>query len=207
MGMVQKFFVSLGFMTATAALAGAATPPPKIIRMPVRGPVAVNPHLRGVKLITPRDAVVARHPPTVQHDDHTTAHDKTHGHDEHLKDHVTLDREHFLWAHRLWANRWDAVAWRTAHLRYGAMRGVVIDAAGRPLRNVRVWLRKPGGGTFAKHARAHAVMTDAAGRFAMTHVLAQAYRLCVRPNPHAALQQDKVEVRPSVTTAERFEFH
>ena len=135
----------------------------------VRGVAMVNPHLHGVKPVTMKGvkapvAGAAKGP--------TTAPARR---------------------GRLWRNGWDALEWRTNHLRYGKVEGVLVDASGHALAGKVVWLRNASGHPVRHHWEAHVTHTDASGHFSMSHVIAKAYRLCARIHGHVAHEQIDVQ--------------
>jgi Carboxypeptidase regulatory-like domain len=181
---------------ATLILGAGGAAPATLIRIPVHAPVAINPHLHGATLIKPHLAKAEPAPAKPTEAKSTEAK-------------ATLKRQHEAALHHPWIAGWDAAAWRDAHLRYGSVRGTVTDAAGHPLRNAHVWLRKPGGAAFAVRWRKHATDTDAAGHFLMTHVIAQEYRLCTFGRGEAAKLQDRIQisVKPSSCATAHLDLH
>jgi len=139
--------------------------------------IGMNPHLHGATAVAHPEEKKGHPPERPERPPESPAHpgdDRFHHPDR--PDHRPERREVTM-VHHVWSNRWDYVAWRVTHLHYGEIRGFVVNAAGEPVRGAHVVLQRPGGKPFRYAWKKHATATDASGRFVMTHVLAQSYRL------------------------------
>ena len=182
---IAGFFVAAWVMAGGMTPAGtSATPERKSGGAPraaaVHGMAAVNPHLHGVKPVTVK-AVNVPAGPAVKGPTAAPA-----------------------GAHGLWRNGWDVLEWRTNHLRYGKVEGVLVDASGNALADKQVWLRYASGHPVHHHWEAHVTHTDASGHFSMSHVIAKEYRLCAKV--HGKLTHEQIQVRPGVLVFERLAF-
>ena len=140
----------------------------------VRGAGMVNPHLHGVKPVAMKPAKT----PVGAAVKGTTTAPASKG--------------------RLWRNGWNALEWRTNHLRYGKVEGVLVDASGNALVGKPVWLRYASGHPVRHHWEAHVTYTDASGHFSMNHVIAKEYRLCARVHGRVAHEQIEVQAGTKV---------
>jgi hypothetical protein len=169
-----SLLAALTLLIAPADSSAIPAPRPAMGQSAPRAGIGVNPHLHGAAAIA--HPVEGKGRPT-EHPERPPEHPAHPGpadHDHHLEH---LDRREVTIVHHVWSNRWDYVAWRLTHLHYGEIRGVVISAAGEPVRGAHVWLQQPSGKPFKLRWKKHATTTNAAGQFRMTHVLAQTYRL------------------------------
>jgi len=176
----QKIGIAAGLVAVVSLCAGrdaagAAEQVFKPVKTGLHMP-AFNPHLHGAAVVAPNAKAGRVHVPVVAAVSASS-------------------QEHGLMVHHPWVNGWDAAEWRAAHLKYGYIRGVVVDPSGAPVANAHVWLQHPDGHSFRTRPPKHATNTDAHGHFIMRQVLTGDYKLNTFGRKEWAKTGDHAEIQ------------